>query len=229
MCPRARRWPPPSPPASIPTSTRPPARWSPSSGSSSPTRANAAVYDELFGSYVELYRRLNRKLGLQDLADDAFLWAAAPVEPEDLPWLGCCNPARTDEAAGQDRAEVANSFIATVYFKQATSLLDRGLYAEAEAYFREVLRLWPDHAGTLNNLGTAVWRQGRIARGGGVAIAGLYALDPDDFAILNNLGNVLWDQGRLDEAVRWYRQAVRAPARFARGADELRRHAFRPG
>ncbi len=38
MCARRRRWPPPSPPVSIPTSIRPPARWSRSSRSSSPTR-----------------------------------------------------------------------------------------------------------------------------------------------------------------------------------------------
>ncbi len=44
-------------------------------------------------------------------------------------------------------AQHRNSYIATAYFKQATALLTRGLYGEAESYFREVLRLWPDHAG----------------------------------------------------------------------------------
>ena len=111
-------------------------------------------------------------------------------------------------AVGQVRADVANSFIATVYFKQATGLLERGLYDEAEGYFREVLRLWPDHPGALNNLGTAVWRQGRIHEAEEFHRRAL-VLDSNDFAILNNLGNVLWEQGRLDEAVRWYRQAVR--------------------
>ena len=45
------------------------------------------------------------------------------------------------EAAGQVRADAASSYIATVYFKQAAVLLDQGQYAEAEGYFREVLRL----------------------------------------------------------------------------------------
>jgi Flp pilus assembly protein TadD len=111
------------------------------------------------------------------------------------------------ESAGQVHSDVANSFIATVYFKQATTLLDRGLYDEAEGYFREVLRLWPDHAGALNNLGTAVWRQGRIHEAEEFHRRAL-ALGPNDFAILNNLGNMLWEQGRLDEAVRYYRQAI---------------------
>ena len=108
-----------------------------------------------------------------------------------------------DQAAVCANSDVANSFIATTYISQATTLLNRGLYAEAEGYFREVLRVWPEHADTMNNLGTAVWRQGRVGE------AELYhrralALKPDDFAILNNLGNVLWEQGRLDQAFRCY-------------------------
>ena len=120
---------------------------------------------------------------------------------------GLLRAASETEAAGQSPASLANSFIATVYFKQATTLLDRGLYDEAEGYFREVLRLWPEHPGALNNLGTAVWRQGRIHEAEEFHRRAL-VLDHNDFAILNNLGNVLWEQGRLDEAVRYYRQAI---------------------
>ena len=115
--------------------------------------------------------------------------------------------ARGGETAEPDRGDVANSFIATVYFKQATVLLDNGEYAEAEGYFREVLRLWPDHPGSLNNLGTAVWRQKRLHEAEDY-YRRAQILAPQDYAILNNLGNVLWDRHRLDEAVGWYRQAV---------------------
>ena len=134
---------------------------------------------------------------------------------------------RARRAAEPVRADVANSFIATIYFKQATALLDQGQYAEAEGYFREVLRLWPDHPGALNNLGTAVWRQGRLDEAEEYYRRAL-VLDPDDYAILNNLGNVLWEQGRLDEAVRCYRQAVQLRPDSPEGTHELRRHAFRP-
>ena len=48
-----------------------------------PNPANAGVYDELFAKYVDLYRRLNEendrdslKLGLEELADHALLWAS---------------------------------------------------------------------------------------------------------------------------------------------------------
>ncbi len=40
--------------------------------------------------------------------------------------------------------------------------LRRGAYREAENYLREVIRIWPAHAGALNNLGTSIWQQGRI-------------------------------------------------------------------
>ncbi len=117
------------------------------------------------------------------------------------------------QAVSRDEApragsQAANSFIATVYFKQATGLLDRGLYAEAEHYFSEVLKIWPDHAASLNNLGTSVWRQGRLKQAEELHRRAL-ELNPDDYAILNNLGNVLWEQAQFDEAVEFYRAAVK--------------------
>jgi Flp pilus assembly protein TadD len=116
-----------------------------------------------------------------------------------------------DRSAGSepalDGADVANSYIATVYFKQAASLLRQGLFAESEPYWREVLRLWPDHAGALNNLGTAVWQQKRIEEAE-VLYRRALDQDPHDFGILNNLGNALWEQGRHGEAIPYYRRAL---------------------
>jgi Flp pilus assembly protein TadD len=110
------------------------------------------------------------------------------------------------EAPAPESALAATSFTATVYFKQALQLLNGGYFADAETYFREVLRLWPDDAGTLNNLGTAVWRQERLHEAEGY-YRRAQARKPDDFAILNNLGNVLWEQGRLEDALRSYQEA----------------------
>ena len=107
----------------------------------------------------------------------------------------------------QSGSRGTNSYIATAYFNQATDLLTRGLYGESETYFREVLRLWPDHPGTLNNLGTAVWRQGRAAEAEVYYRRGLM-LGPADFGLLNNLGNAIWEQGRPGQAVPFYRQAL---------------------
>jgi Flp pilus assembly protein TadD len=117
--------------------------------------------------------------------------------------------ASTEEgAAGEPSEEAAQSFIANVYFSQATSLLNQGVLPEAETYFREVLRIRPDHADALNNLGTAVWRQGRL-REAESYYRKARALQPNDFAILNNLGNVCRERGQLVRAFRLHRKAVK--------------------
>ena len=86
-------------------------------------------------------------------------------------------------------------------------MLGRGLYAEAEHYYREALKSCPDHSAALNNLGTAIWRQGRTQEAEEYHRRAL-ELNPADFAIFNNLGNVLWEQGELEEALEFYRRAV---------------------
>jgi hypothetical protein len=60
----------------------------------------------------------------------------------------------------------------------------------------------------LNNLGTSVWQQGRVAE---AEVIYRRALDeaPDDFGVLNNLGNALWEQTRSGDAVPFYRRALR--------------------
>ena len=62
----------------------------------------------------------------------------------------------------RDGTRDPGAYIAETYYKQATALLTRGVYAESERYLREVLRIWPEHPGALNNMGTAVWQQGRV-------------------------------------------------------------------
>jgi Flp pilus assembly protein TadD len=114
---------------------------------------------------------------------------------------------KEDEAEARPVADDSSAYIADVYFAQATSLLNQGMHEEAEAYFREVIRIRPDHAETLNNLGTAVWRQGR-SREAERYYRRAQAIAPDDFAVLNNLGNVFREQGRLKRAVRLHRKAV---------------------
>jgi Flp pilus assembly protein TadD len=97
--------------------------------------------------------------------------------------------------------------LARACFLEGTALLKQGRYGEAETYLREAVRHWPDHAGSLNNLGTAVWQQGRVEEAEPHYRRAL-ALEPNDFGILNNLGNALWEQGRPDEAVTYYHRAL---------------------
>jgi tetratricopeptide (TPR) repeat protein len=125
----------------------------------------------------------------------------------DVTMAGLLKAERDQEAASQDHVQAANTFIVAFYFDQATSLLNRGLFAESEPYFREALCLCPDHQGALNNLGTALWRLGRLHEAAQCYQQAL-TIKVDDFAVLNNLGNISWDQGRLDEALECYRRAV---------------------
>ncbi len=86
-------------------------------------------------------------------------------------------------------------------------MLRRRRHADAEACLRESLRLKPDDADTLNNLGTAIWEQGRSAEAMAYYLRA-YQFKPKDFSILNNLGIVLWDQNKPDRAAAYYRRAL---------------------
>jgi hypothetical protein len=109
------------------------------------------------------------------------------------------------DGSDQDHSEITNRYIAKLYFSQATGLLTRCSFAESEVYFREVLRLWPNHPGALNNLGTAVWQQGRVRA---ISTAG-HCRWIDDFAVLNNRYAV--GAGRPTNS--WfYRRALRLQA-----------------
>ncbi len=67
----------------------------------------------------------------------------------------------------RNASPAATAYLAVTYFEQGTALSRRGSYREAETYLGEVVRIWPDHAGAWNNLGTAVWQQGRDPGGRG--------------------------------------------------------------
>jgi Tfp pilus assembly protein PilF len=90
-------------------------------------------------------------------------------------------------------------------------LLRQGSFAEAEAYLCEVVRIWPHHAGALNNLGTSIWQQNRVKEAEDYYRRAL-AEAPDDFGVLNNLGNALWEQSRPGDAVIYYRRALQLQA-----------------
>lgn len=77
---------------------------------------------------------------------------------------GLLHASRWGERASPNGEDRADSFDAEVLFEKAATLLARGLYAESERYFQKVLCLLPDHASALNNLGTAIWRQGACMR-----------------------------------------------------------------
>jgi Flp pilus assembly protein TadD len=86
-------------------------------------------------------------------------------------------------------------------------LLHQKKLAEAEDCLRQALRLNPEDADVLNNLGTTVWERGRAPEAMAYYLRA-HQMKPADFGILNNLGIVLWDQGRPERAIAFYRKAL---------------------
>ena len=85
--------------------------------------------------------------------------------------------------------------------------------------FREALRVRPDDADVLNNLGTAVWEQGRSSEATAYYLRA-YQFKQNDFGILNNLGIALWEQGRPEKAVVLLPPRTPDQARLVRHPDE---------
>jgi len=95
-------------------------------------------------------------------------------------------------------------------FRQGNAAQTAGRFAEAEQFFRAVLRRDPRNAFAYNNLGNALGQQGKLDE----AIAQLrqaIVLDPKFAFAYNNLGNALSGQGQLEEAITQYRQALDLP------------------
>jgi tetratricopeptide (TPR) repeat protein len=102
---------------------------------------------------------------------------------------------------------IDNAALALSYRDHAIRLSLQGHFVESEAYSREALRLRPDDVDILNELGVALWRQGRSAAAEEIYLRAC-RINPNDFRILTNLGLALSSQGKIDEAGDSYRKAL---------------------
>jgi predicted O-linked N-acetylglucosamine transferase (SPINDLY family) len=92
--------------------------------------------------------------------------------------------------------------------RHGIALAQAGHFAEAEAWFQEAVRVWPEFRDGHNNLANILMFQGKF----GDAVASYESalrLAPDNAAILNNMGHALWKQHKLAEAETCYRQSLR--------------------
>ncbi len=102
-----------------------------------------------------------------------------------------------------------------IHAARGAELAARGDLAGAIAEFREAVRLAPDNAPALTNLGTALSRWGRNSRDPAAVAEGLEhtraaaRLRPDDSRIRANLGVALVQSSRYDEAAEELRAAIR--------------------
>ena len=93
------------------------------------------------------------------------------------------------------------------YYRSGNSLNLQGKPLEAIAFYRQALKLNPDHPQLHNNLGNVLSGQGKIAD----AIAHYQhalRLNPSYSKAYNNLGNTLKNQGKIREAIASYRRAL---------------------
>jgi Flp pilus assembly protein TadD len=89
----------------------------------------------------------------------------------------------------------------------ALALEHQGDLAGAERHYRESLRIRPQSAQALNNLGNLLHQQGRVEEARGLYARAL-EIRPGWPLALNNLGNALRSLGRQDEAIARYREAL---------------------
>ncbi|MBU0673847.1 MAG: tetratricopeptide repeat protein [Proteobacteria bacterium] len=103
---------------------------------------------------------------------------------------------------------------AAVLFDTALRFHEAGNTAEAERYYREVLALAPGFIDAWNNLGIALWAQGRHQEAESIYRQGLLVA-PKLTALHHNLGLVLKDLGRWDEAIFCYQTAISLDYKYA--------------
>jgi tetratricopeptide (TPR) repeat protein len=96
---------------------------------------------------------------------------------------------------------------ATVYHELGLALKAQGSKV-AIASFQEALRLQPDSADILSNLGLTFQDRGHLAEAE-ASLRRALDLRPGDVVIMNNLGAVLEAAGRREEATDCFREAVR--------------------
>ncbi len=106
-----------------------------------------------------------------------------------------------------------NSEIASTHNNLGISLHSLGSTAEAEAHFKEALRIDPGYAEPHFNLAIALQGRGR-AEEAVVHYQQALRLDPDYADAHNNLGKALENMGRVEEAVAHYQEAVRIKPDF---------------
>ncbi len=111
-------------------------------------------------------------------------------------------------APNRRRTHAASRDMATTYFHEADLLMKQRRYGEAETLLRQALRLRPDDAYIMNQLGACLWEQGRPWEAE-PCFGRAHELEPNDAQILNHLGLARWDLGRPADAADCYRRALR--------------------
>jgi len=105
-------------------------------------------------------------------------------------------------------------------FECAVQHHQAGRLVEAEALYRQIVAVAPNHADAWHYLGLIAHRGGRSD----LALEWIrraIALVPNDAVAHSNLGVVLAEQGKLDEAIAFYRRAIELKPDYAESHNNL--------
>ncbi|HET9598869.1 MAG TPA: protein kinase [Anaeromyxobacteraceae bacterium] len=173
--------------------------------------------------------------GRPDEAAEEFTRAAAGGKPSIDALLGLARTRAAQRRGGEaeaafERARLLDPADWRVYQQRAAFLFGAGRFREAAEQYREVVRLSPDNANALSNVGAAAFMAGEFeaaaeAWRSSIAIAPTYGA----FA---NLGSSYFYLGRMDDAAAMYARAVElSPHDHQAWGNLADAHAFggRPG
>jgi tetratricopeptide (TPR) repeat protein len=103
---------------------------------------------------------------------------------------------------------------------QGDRSIAQGAYAEATAFYQDLLRLNPRHAAALNNLGSALYKLGRY-REAETHFFQAIRIEPDFADAYSNIGNMLLLRGQFTDAENFLRRALKLNPRFAEARINL--------
>jgi tetratricopeptide (TPR) repeat protein len=95
------------------------------------------------------------------------------------------------------------------------SYLKQGDFAQAEAALDKAYELEPENSSILNNLGNALYRQGKVDQSIEIYKKALAVPNDEPYKIWVNLGNSYSDQSKLDDAIDAFNRALQLKPGFA--------------
>jgi tetratricopeptide (TPR) repeat protein len=121
------------------------------------------------------------------------------------------------DAGSRDRLRTNDS---KYLLTQGNRSIAQGAYAEAIAFYQDLIRLNPRHATALNNIGSALFKLGRYRE----AEAHFYQairIEPDFPDAYSNIGNMLMLKGQYADAENFLRRALKLNPRFVEARINL--------
>jgi tetratricopeptide (TPR) repeat protein len=113
-----------------------------------------------------------------------------------------------DKALGAAPSTQSKAKAAKELLSQGNRCMENGAYAEALAFYQELVSLNPRHPAGLNNLGAALCKLGHYDEAV-VRFRQAIRINPHDADAHGNLGNVLRWTGQIAEAEIWLRSALK--------------------